>query len=446
MIQLSPEAVTILFFGGILLGVLTGYPLAIVLGGVGLIIGSLTMGEAAFALMYQRIYEFVQTYAIIAVPLFIFMGIILEKSQVSAGLYDALYIWLGRIPGGLAISTILFGTILAACLGIIAASVNILTTISLRPMLERGYDRSLATGTICAAGCLGILIPPSIMLVIYGPMAGISVGRLFMAAFLPGLLLSALYVAYIVVVAKINPRLGPPISTAGADIPLKTKILKLFGALIPPVVLIVAVLGTIFFGLAPPTEAAGIGAFAAILLAIAYRRFSLKVLLKSAYETVKIGGFVILIAGFSYAIVGIFIRSGGGDVVEGLILSAPGGKWGAFIIIQIMIFILGMFIDWLGIVLILVPIISPVVPALGFDPLWFAMMIIINLQMSFMTPPFAQAIFICRGSAPPDLEVTMGHIIRGVIPFIILIMVGIALTITFPEIILWLPNKMITAG
>jgi len=443
MTELSPEIITIIMMGGILLGVLTGFPLAIPIGGIGAIMGYLLFGTSAFDIIYSRVFSLVTSYTLLAVPLFIFMGSMLEHSGIAEKMYEALYLWLGGLRGGLAIVTVLIGTIMAATVGIIAASITMLTLVALPAMLRRGYDKGLASGAICAGGCLGILIPPSIMLVIYGPMAMISVGKLFMAAFIPGLVLSGLYVTYIAIRCLIQPQLGPPVPIEERKVPFVKKTTKLVVSLLPPGILIMSVLGAIFMGIAAPTEAAAVGAFVATLLAIAYRRFSLPVLKETALQTLRLTSMILLIGACSFAFVGVFLSAGGGKVVEELILATPGGRWGAFAVVMFIIFILGFFIDWIGILFIIIPIISPLAPILGFDELWFAMMICVNLQMSFMTPPFAPGIFFLRGAASPDLDVTMADIIRGVIPFVILIMIGLGLLVAYPQLILWLPAQMI---
>ena len=377
MIDLSPEIVTIIMLGGVLVGVLAGYPLAIPVGALALIMGFLLFGTGVFSLLYARLYSLIHSYVLLAIPLFVFMGAMLERSGIAERMYAALYLWLSGFRGGLAIITVVMGTVLAACVGIIGASVTMLSLLALPSMLKRGYSKSLASGSVCAGGTLGILIPPSIMLVIYGPMAGISVGKLFMAAFIPGLVLSGLYVTYIATRCFFQPKIAPAVPVEERAVPFLKKTAMLLTSLVPPALLIMAVLGSIFLGIAPPTEAAAVGAFAATILTIAYRRFNFEVL------------------------------------------------------------------NWIGIIFIMVPILAPIAPALGFDPLWFGMMIIINLQMSFMTPPFASAIFYLRGSAAPELGVTMGDIIRGVFPFVGLIIIGLGLCIAFPQLILWLPHQMI---
>ena len=445
LIELSPEIVTALMFGGVLGLVLTGFPIAFVIGSVGLITGYILFGpDITFHILYSRLFELTLNYPYLAVPLFTFMGVVLQHSGIAENLYDALYEWLGGFKGGLAVVTIIAGTILAACLGTITASVTVLTLIALGPMVKRGYDKSLASGTVVAAGTLGILIPPSIMLVVYGPQAGVSVGKMFMGAIFPGLILSGLYVTYITVRCFLNPKLGPPIPEEERHkISSLKKLIKLLKAITPTLLIILAVLGTIYTGIAPPTEAAAMGSFAVVILAILYRKFTWTLVKHSALEVLRVSAFVLLIAGLSYAFVGVFMSAGCGEVVTNLIMAVPGGKWGAFFMVMLIVFILGMFIEWIGIVFIIVPVFSPILKNIGFDPLWAAMMICINLQMAFQTPPMAMSIFVCRGTAPPELGVTMNDIIKGVIPFIIIIMICLMLCVLFPQIITWLPAKMI---
>jgi len=430
-------------FGALLIAILLGYPLAIAIGGVGMFAGILFLGPVVFYMFPLRVLGLMSDYILLAVPLFIFMGTMMEASGTAERLYGALYLWLGGLRGGLAIATILMGTILAACVGIIAASTIMMGLIALPSMIQRGYSRSVATGSVCAGGTLGILIPPSIMLVLYGPMASLSVGKLLMGAFMPGLLLSSLYVGYIAIRCTIRPQDGPPMPPEDRAMPLLKKLGILFSGLVPPIFIIMAVLGSIFFGVAAPTEAAAVGALASIILAFSYRRLNLETLTKSMLTTLRITCMAFLIVWGATMFTGTFLKLGGGEVVTNLVLATPGGKWGAFGIIMFVIFILGMFIDWMGILFIMVPIVTPIGGVLGFDPIWFALMVCVNLQMSFMTPPFAYAIFFVKGITKPEWEVTTGDIIRGVIPFVGLILVGLTLCAVFPQIILWLPNLMI---
>jgi len=444
MIDISQETIAIILLVGVLFGVITGFPLAPAIAGIALIVGYFTWGgPQVTSLFYSRMWGLIRSYVILAAPLFIFMGIMLERSGIAERLYDALYLWLGGFRGGLAITTVLIGTVLAACVGIIGASVTMLALVALPAMVKRGYDKALASGSVCAGGTLGILIPPSIMLVLYGPMAEISVGKLFMAAFIPGLVLSGLYCTYIAIYCLFQPHKAPAVPPKERTVPFLKKTTLLLTAMVPPVMLVLAVLGSIFFGVAPPTEAASVGAFAATLLALAYRRLTFRALKETAFETLRVTSKVIFVAVCAFMFVGVFLGLGGGNVVKEIILSAPGGKWGAFLLIMFTVFILGMFIDWLGIIFIMIPIITPIGPVLGFDTIWLAMMICVNLQMSFLTPPFAYAIFFLRAAASPELEVSTADIIRGVIPFVFLIMVGLGLCVAFPQLITWLPSQMI---
>jgi len=443
MIELSPAVVTLLMLAAVFVGLLSGFPVAFVLGAAAIAFGYPIFGNLVGELIYDRVWGFYTNYIILAVPLFVFMGLMLERSGVTEKLYDALYLWLGGFRGGLAVVTVLVGTILAACIGVITASVTLLTLIALPSMVKRGYSKSLASGAVAAGGCLGILIPPSVMLVVYGPMAAISVGKLFFGAFGPGFLLSASYITYIAVRSLLQPSVAPPVPAEERAVPFREKTIRLLTVLVPPMVLIFSVLGVIFFGIAAVTEAAGIGALAAVILAAAYRRFSWGVLKEVTLLTMQISGWVMLMAGMAFAFTGVFIGAGGGLIVKDLILATPGGSWGAFAVIMFITFVLGFFIDWWGIVFIMVPIITPIVPELGFDPVWFAIMVCVNLQMAFMTPPMAAAIFLVKGSAEPSLGVTTPDIIRGVVPFVGMIVVTLGLCTAFPQIITWLPSMMI---
>jgi tripartite ATP-independent transporter DctM subunit len=432
-------------FGGVIVLVITGLPLGIGIGAVTLLVGWMTLGfDVTAQIIYAQTYDMMQGYVLLALPLFVFMGLMLENSGIVERLYSVMYVAMGRFRGGLAVVSVIIGTIMAACVGIIAASVTLLTLVALPSMVKKGYNKSLAAGTCAAAGTLGILIPPSILLVLLGPMAQISVGRLFMGAFGPGFLLSALYIIYIVVRCLINKNVGPAFSGENAEqIPLGKKLRMVAGAILPPAVLILGVLGSIFLGIAPPTEAAAIGALLATVLAAVYGKLSWATIKKTAIETARISAFAMLIGVTSYAFTAVFMRLGCGDVIANLILSLPFGKWGAFALIMFVFFLLGFFVDWIGIVFIMAPILMPLIPKLGIDPLWFWIMIAINLQLSFLTPPVAFAIYFVQGSAPKELGVTTRDIIRGVVPYIPLIMLAMGLCVAFPEIITWLPSKMI---
>lgn len=443
MISLDPGLVTIIMLMGVILFVFTGYPIAFAMGGLALLMGLLLFGVPVFSLMYDRVFDIIGKFVYIAIPLFILMGMMLERTGIVDRMYQALYLWLGGFRGGLAIMTVVIGTILGACVGIVGASVTMLTLVALPSMIKRGYSKSLAAGSVCAAGTLGTLIPPSIVMVIYGPMAQVSVGKLFMGAFIPGLILSASYCSYIGIRSLLTPAIAPAIPAEERPGPFIKKTWMLIAAIAPTALIIMAVLGSIFLGVAPPTEAAGVGAFAAILLSIAYRKFSFRVLAEAALSTLRITSAIYLIAALSVAFVGVFMAAGGGDVIQGIILSVPFGRWGAFIAIQAIIFMLGFVLDIMGILFIMIPIIAPLVPLLGFDPVWFGMITMINFQAAYMSPPLAPTIFYFKSSLSHELGVTMGDIFRGITPFLILIIVVLCLCVIFPDLILWLPSRMV---
>jgi len=443
MIGISPEILAAGFLLAIFIGVLTGYHVALVLIGVGFVFGFFTIGPKVFHLLYIRVGAMILDYNMVAIPLFTFMGVILSRSDIADRLYHALHLLLGRLRGGLALSTVILGTIIASGLGVVQASVSMLTVVSLGSMVKRGYSKELACGAICAGGTLGILIPPSIMLVVLGMTATVSIGRLFFGAFIPGFVLSGLYLGYIAVRSWLQPQIAPVAPAEERQVSFTRKMRLLFASIIPPLAIMLSVLGTIFFGVATVYEAAGVGAAASILITVVYRKFSLNLLKYAMRETLRVTGFVMLITACASATVGVFVYFGGKEAIESLVLALPFGSWGAFAAIMLVTFILGMFMDWISIILIVVSILIPIAPQLGFNPTWFALMICVNLQMSFMTPPLAQSIFVCQGSADPELGVTNLDIIKGVIPFIFLIMVGLGLFIVFPDLILWLPSQMI---
>lgn len=443
MISASPGVIAIVMFALLIVLVGSGFPLGLALGGVALLTGVLFWNSSIFSLFYDRLFGVTTNYTFLAVPLFIFMGIMVEKSGMSTELFNSLYLWLGGVRGGLAVATIWFGTILAATVGVIAASVTMLGLIALPAMLQRGYAKGIATGACTAGGSLGILIPPSIMLIIYGPMANISVGKLFMAAFPTGLTLSALYTAYILIRCALRPNEAPVLPPEDRNVPLKRKLNLLFTALLPPIILVLAVLGSIFLGIAAPTEAAAVGALASTIMAAAYRKLDFHVLKETCFSTAGTFSMVFIVVVGATFFTSVFLGLGCGQVVNDFVLSAPGGRWGVFLIVMFIVFVLGMLIDWIGIVLIMVPIVTPIGAQLGFDPLWFSMMLIVNLQMSFLSPPFAYAIFFLQSICRPEWKITSTDIIRGSVPFIGVIVLALVLMVIFPEIITWLPSRMI---
>ena len=438
----SPEILIIILFTGLIGGLLLGFPVPFVMLGISMIVGFLGVGAGFFPMMILRVFETMQNYILIAIVLFVFMGIMLEHSGAAERLFNAIHILLGSLKGGLALAVVAVCTIMAAATGIMGAPVIIMGLFALPEMLKRGYDRALSSGTICAGGTLGILIPPSIMLVVYGPMAGISVGKLFMGAIIPGLILSFLYAGYIIVTCHLNPELGPPLPPDQRKMSVKKKITMILTSLLPTLFLVLAVLGTIFFGIAAPTEAAAVGAFASILLALAYRRLNWQTLKTAVHRTLVVSSMILLIVAAAFVFTGTFMLIGGGDLVKEWLLGLPLGRWGILSIMALSFFIFGLFMEWVGIVPILVPIFTPVIAALDFNPLWVAILFCVAMQTSFLTPPMAPALFYIKGVAADELDFGR-HIVKGAVPFIILQLIGVALIALFPGLALWLPGIMI---
>jgi len=437
---LSAGLITILMFVGVILGVATGFPIAFVLGGLGVIFGFLA-GIGIEYLIPIRAFGVVSTYIFACIPLFVFMGCMMERSGCSELAFSTLHRWMGNLRGGLAIATVLISTLFAATTGIIGASVTTMGLVALPAMLKRGYNKPLATGCVCAGGTLGILIPPSIMLVLYAPMAGVSIARMFMGAILPGLLLSALFIFYIGIRSFINPSMGPPMpAEERGHFTRRQNFIMGAKSLFPPLFLILAVLGSIFFGIAAPTEAASVGALGSIILAVIYGKFNWQNLKEASYNTLKISTMIMFVALGANLFTGTLITAGGGPVITNFMLGLGLGRWGVFAVVLLIIFVLGMFIDWVGILLIMVPIFNPILNSLGFDPLWVGLIICVSLQMSFLTPPFAYSIFYLKGL---HIEgVTMMDLYRGVVPFVLLQATGTFLCIAFPKIVTFLPSLM----
>lgn len=430
----------------------TGYPVAFVLAGVGLAFGFIGIvfdlfAPVEFFNIVPRIWGgLAENLVLTAVPMFIFMGVAMERSGVTREMLRCLQVLLRRVPGGLALAVTVIGTLLAATTGIIGASIVMLTLLALPVMLQQHYNPEFATGTIAASGVLGILIPPSIMLIIMADLLAISVGILFVAALLPGLLLSLLYLLYILTMGYAKPRLAPPLSESEAPSSL-TEIGVLVGrSLLPPVILIVLVLGSIFAGWATPTEAAGVGAGGALLLAALNRRLTFTALHAMVQRTALTGAMIFFIfigaTAFSY----VFRSLGGDDLITGLVQALGWESWGLLFVLMVIVFALGFFLDWIEITLILLPVFSPIVELMDFGNhvasgdivYWFAVLVAVNLQTAFLTPPFGPALFYMKGIAGASLP--LRRIYRGIVPFVALQLVGLCLVIAFPQIAMWLPQ------
>lgn len=433
--------VPILMFAGLLIGVFTGFPLAFVIAALALWFGFAFRGMDIFPALYFIVFKVLKTYVYAAVPLFVFMAVMLERAELADRLFHVTHLLFGGLRGGLAIATTVVCTMFAATTGIVGATVVTMGVLALPAMLKRNYNRALASGVVLAGGTLGLLIPPSIAIVIYGPTANVSVARLFFAAFFPGLVLSGLYMTYIFLRCLTQPELAPamPVEERRA-VSTRGKVYMALTGIVPILCLILAVLGLIFLGVATPTEAAATGAFAATLLAIAYRKFSWQNLKYTVYETLRITSMVMLVVIGASMFTSTFMSLGGSAFINNLILGLPFGNLGMLLVMMFVIFILGMFIDYFAIILIIGPLFTPIAATLGFDLIWFSLLVIMNLQMANITPPFAYAIFYLRGVAPK--EVTMGDIYRGVVPFVFLQWIGLIIVILFPQIALWLPGQM----
>ena len=451
--------VPLLLFATVILVLLAGFPVAFTLGGVALIFAAIGVmagefNEALLSGLPNRVFGIMTSETLVAVPLFVFMGVTLERARIAEDLLETLSSLFGTLRGGLGISVTLVGMLLAASTGIVGATVVTMGLLSLPTMLRRGYSPEIATGTICASGTLGQIIPPSIILVMLGDVMTsayqqaqlemgvfspktVSVGDLFAGALVPGLLLVFLYIVYIVAVAAFRPAAMPAHQRAPDEVVSPGRVLR---ALLPPLVLIFAVLGSILTGLATPTEAAGVGAIGSLILAIARSQLTLSRLKEVMESTLKISSmvFMILIGASVFSLV--FRGYGGDEVVRALLESLPGGVLGAVIVVMLVMFLLGFVLDFIEITFVVVPIVGPVLLAMGLDPVWLGIMIAINLQTSFLTPPFGFALFYLRGVAPP--EVSTPQIYRGVIPFVAIQLFALLLLVVFPGLVTWLPGQI----
>jgi len=410
---------------------LLGFPVAFTFGGVAVFFGLIAEGTKIFSLMPHRIWSIMNNTILLAIPLLIFMGIVLQKSRLAERLLESMGFLFGEVRGGIAISTVLVGALLAASTGVVGASVVALGVISLPVMLKHNYDKRLATGSICAAGTLGQIIPPSIVLIILGDVFQEPVGDLFKAALWPGLSLVAFYVAYIVIITIIKKDLAPPVRLEQSTGSKRQQIAHALKAIVPPLILIILVLGSILTGVATPTESSSVGGIGAIVLALLYQQFSLRMLWDSSLETIKISSmvFAILIGATAFSMV--FTYTGGDWIVEQFMMNLPGEKWGFIILSMLLIMILGFFIDFVEISYIIVPILAPIAANLGINPVWYAILVAMNLQTSFLTPPFGFSLFYLKGVAPPEVR-TM-DIYYGVVPFIILQAIVLGILVVCPQ-------------
>jgi len=436
---MSIELLTALFFLSLLIFLAMGLPLSFVLGGVSVIFLYFTWGPESFYMVASQTWGAMNKFTLEAVPLFILMAMILERSGVAKDLYEMMYLWFGRVGGGLAIGTVVICAIFSAMCGISGAAVVSMGTIALPSMLERNYDKELALGCINSGGGWGILIPPSVIMILYALITGESVGRLFAGGVFPGLLLLVLVSSYIAIRCYFQPHLGPalPIEERG-DWSRKLTALK---AVILPIIIVLMVLGSIIGGITTPTEAAAMGVLGAIISALVYRQFSWIMVREAALRTLRLTGMIMWILFGAYCFSAAYHGMGANQLIENMMQHIPGGRWGTIIFIQFIIFLLAMVLDPAGIMMICIPVFLPVVKALGFDPLWFGILFVINMEIGYMTPPFGFNLFYLKGIVPPNI--TMGDIYRSVIPYTLVELTGMIIVMIFPQIAIWLPNKLL---
>ena len=433
------DALPLLMFIALAALIMIGYPVAFTLGGIALVFGIIGFGLDFFTLLPMRIWGRMSSFTLVAVPLFIFMGVFLDRSGLAEDLLDTMALMFGRIRGGMAVSVVVVGTLLAASTGIMGATVVTMGVISLPLMLKKRYSHELATGTICAASTLGQIIPPSIALVILGDIMGVSVGVLFMGALIPGLILAGLYIIFILIYAYFKPKAAPGLTNAEiGHYSAKQLTKKVIKSLLPPAGLILTVLGSIFFGIASPTEAAAVGAMGAMTLTILRGRMTFDVLRDVMRTTTGFTSmaFLILLGATAF---GLVFRGLGGDQALKVMLSqVGGGTWGVLALVMGILFVLGCFLDFIEITFIVIPILAPIIQHLGIDPIWFSVLVCLNFQTSVLTPPFGFALFYLKGVCPE--EVTTGEIYKGIVPFVCIQVVTLIIVLIFPALVTWLPG------
>jgi tripartite ATP-independent transporter DctM subunit len=433
----SIEWITLLMFGGLVLLLAMGLPLAFATGLIGVGFTAGLFGMDGLQLVASRIYSFMNEYALVSVPMFVMMASILERSGVARDLFDAMRVWAGSMAGGLGIQTMVVATLMGAMTGIIGGEIVLLGLLALPQMLRLGYDRKLAIGTICAGGSLGTMIPPSIVLVIYGLTVNVSIGDLFTANLVPGLVLSGAYMAYIAVRCALNPALGPPAPREERTLPLRRKLALLKGLLLPLLV-VGSVLGTIYAGWASVTEAAGMGVAGTLLAAALRGELRWATLRESCRQTLSTCGMLLWLSFGATAMIGVYNLAGGPGFVKDLITGLPLPPLGQVAVMMAILLVLGCIMDWVGICLLTMPIFVPIVTAMGYDPVWFGVLFCLNMQVSYLSPPFGPAAFYLKGVAPED--VSLNEIFSAVWPFIGLQLVVLAVVMLLPGVALWLPG------
>jgi tripartite ATP-independent transporter DctM subunit len=435
---MSIEFAALIMVVSLVILLFSGMPLAFALGGLSMALAYWMWGPNSMLLIAVQTWSVMTSYFLVAIPLYIFMANVLQRSGIIEDLFNAMQIWFGPLRGGLAIGTIVICTIMAAMTGVVGAAVASMGILALPAMLNRGYGKEIALGSICAGGTLGILIPPSVITIVYAVTASVSIGKMFMGGVVPGLFLATLYIAYIIIRCIIQPQMGPaPSQLERSQITLRQKFASL-RSIILPVTLIVVVLGSIYTGIATPTEAAGVGCLGAILSAVIYRRFSWGNLKDSVYATAMTTSMILWITIGAKCFISVFSAVGGDDLIRDFVADLDINRWLVIITLQIILLLLGLFLDEIGIILLCVPVFLPIVVGLGFDPIWFGVLFLINAQMNYITPPFGYTLFYLRGVVPEGIH--MGDIYRSIFPFLLIQIFAIGFFMVFPQTILWLPN------
>lgn len=431
--------VAFLMFPALLVLILAGFPIAFSMISVALVAGYLQFGDGVIFQLLSKMDDVATNSVLAAVPLFIFIGAMLERSGIAERLFDAVHVWTRRIPGSLGVSAVLLGAIFAAASGVVGATETVIGMLAVPIMLKHAYDKSLISGTICASGSLGTVIPPSITVIVLAPVANVSVGNLFAGLLFPGLVMAALFIAYVVGIAILKPAVAPR-EEESSGLSLSQKLRMTVFALVPTMALIFTVLGTILLGIATPTEAAACGAAGTVILSLAYRTFTWGILWNTLRRTASITAMILLIVLGGNMFAGVFFASGGMNSVQSLLSTLGLSGAGAVTAILVLAFLAGFVLDLISVVLILIPLAMPIVTGYGVDPVWFAVTFLVVLQTSYLTPPMAPSIFYLRAIAPP--EITLRHMYWGVLPFIGMQLVTLVLVISFPGLVLWLPEQM----
>ncbi len=434
---------SLMMFPGLFILIFLGFPVAFALISVAFAFGLYTFGDAVIFQFISKIEGISTNFILAAVPLFVFMGSMLERSGIAQQLFNAIHMWTRRLPGGLSIGTVIMCIIFAASTGVIGATETVVGLLAIPAMLKHKYSHSLISGTICAGGSLGTIIPPSVVVVVLGPIADVSIGDLMVGMLIPGLILALLYIVYIFFLCLIKPENGPRIDADDeiSKLTLNQKLLITVKALIPPLLMIFAVLGSIMLGWAAPTEAAALGAAGSIILSLFYKKLNWETFKGALIKTITVTSMIMFILMAGTMFTGVFAASGGMSVMKNVVESLNLAPWLLLLTFLLVIFVAGFFLEWISILLIFIPVFIPIVNSLGYDPVWFCVLVLIMIQTSYLTPPMAPAIFYLRGVAPK--EITLISMYKGVIPFVIIQIIALGIVSYYPETVLWLPDKLL---